>query len=81
MNAICAHIVAASEIFRIDLNNKNLELMREMTQEFARKVKRGRHALAEKALLRDGEKVQKKSSKDVNKKSQMNKKSQKITKK
>ncbi len=43
--------------------------MPEMTQEFARIVKRGRHELAEKALLRDGEKVQKKSSKDVNKKS------------
>jgi hypothetical protein len=69
-NAICAHIVAASEIFGIDLNNENLELMLEMSHEFARKVKRGRAALAEKALIRDGDKVQKKSSKEANKKRQ-----------
>ncbi len=44
--------------------------MLEMSHEFARKVKRGRAALAEKALIRDGDKVQKKSSKEANKKRQ-----------
>ncbi len=60
---ICAELIAAEKFLGIDLENRNLEEMLELQHQFAIKVKRGRHRLAEKALQNSPVKAEPKSSK------------------
>jgi hypothetical protein len=47
---ICAELIAAQKFLDLDLEDRNLEEMLELQHQFAIKMKRGRHRLAEKAL-------------------------------
>ena len=44
---ICAELIAAEKFLGKDLENRNLEEMLELQHQFAIKVKKGRHRLAE----------------------------------